>query len=36
MHVALPITVRLRAGINKVTEETENYMKLGTGSMSPI
>lgn len=34
MHVTLQITtLRLRAGINKVTEEPENYMKLGTRSV---
>jgi len=32
MHVTLQITLRLRPGINKVTEETENY----TGSVSPL
>lgn len=33
MHVALQIALRLMAGINKVTEETRNYMKLGAGSI---
>lgn len=36
MRVTLQITLGLRAGINKVKEEIENYIKLGTGSMSSI
>lgn len=37
MHVTLPITtLRLRAGINKVTEKPENYMKLGMRSVSTL
>lgn len=37
MHVTLQITtLRLRAGVNKVTEEPENYMKLGMRSMSTL
>lgn len=33
MHVAVLVTPRLRAGINKVIE---NGMKLGTGDLSPM
>lgn len=37
MHVALQITtLRRRAVINKVTEKPENYMKLGTRSVSTL
>lgn len=37
MHVTLQITtLRLRAGINKVTEKPENYIKLDIRSVSAL